>query len=210
METGFSRPVALSIVANLRKDLSDIRTTSESRMHGTGCGTNHFVADDQNRTWHTGCICAVVMTGLLIANQLLFAVDRLMEQVADDAVLHDGLGRERQRLVICIEHHLGCSVSSEQIQRRLNRYRRKLCARPGVRLGCYRALALGLLPSLRFDVLMLLYRRAMARRSYRGSSSEMPASSSLASSLVPGVGDSEGAASPLLRMNLSSTSTICA
>ncbi len=150
------------------------------------------------------------MNGLLIANQLLSAVDRLMDQVVDDAVLHDGLGRERQRLVACIEHHFGYSVSSARLQRRLHRYRRKLCARPSVRLGCYRALALGLLSSQRFDVLMLLYRRAVARHDHSGSSSETPTSSSPGSSSGAGLGDSTGAASPLLRMNLSSTSTICA
>lgn len=148
------------------------------------------------------------MNGLLIANQLLSAVDRLMAQVADDVVLHEGIGRERQRLLVLIERHLGCSLSSAQIQRRLRRYRLKRNA--SVRLGCYRALALGLLPSQRFDVLMLLYRRAMARRAYSGSSSETPMSSSPVVSAAPGIGDSDGAASPLLRMNFSRTSTICA
>lgn len=148
------------------------------------------------------------MNGLLIANQLLSAVDRLMAQVADDVVLHEGIGRERQRLLVLIERHLGCSLSSAQIQRRLRRHRLKRNA--SVRLGCYRALALGLLPSKRFDVLMLLYRRAMARRAYSGSSSETPMSSSPDVSAAPGIGDSDGAASPLLRMNFSRTSTICA
>lgn len=150
------------------------------------------------------------MNGLLIANQLLSAVDRLMAQVADDVVLHEGIGRERQRLLVLIERHLGCSLSSAQIQRRLRRHRLKRNAWPSVRLGCYRALALGLLPCQRFDVLMLLYRRAMARRAYSGSSSETPMSSSPVASTAPGIGDSDGAASPLLRMNFSRTSTICA
>ena len=164
------------------------------------------------------------MNGLVIAKQLLAALDGLIDQVADDAVLREGLGRERVRLVACIEHQLGEQIGepffpSAAMEMRRPISRRQLLERgsqrqrrSSVRMSCYRALAFGMLPSQRFDALMLLSRRALCRKSPSGSSSETPTSSSLGSS----AGDSDGASgsdcegSAPLRMNFRSTSTICA
>ncbi len=164
------------------------------------------------------------MNGLVIAKQLLVALDGLIDQVADDAVLREGLGRERVRFVACIEQQLGEQIgepfvpSAARATRRPTSRRQPLergsqrQRRISVRMSCYRALAFGMLPSQRFDALMLLSRRALCRKSHSGSSSETPTSSSLGSSagdsVGPGGGDSEG--SVPLRMNFSNNSTICA
>lgn len=167
------------------------------------------------------------MNGLCIAKQLLSALDRLIVEVADDAVLREGLGRERCRLVTCLEHSLGCQLTepphltlpipvtddTADLERRPRRgYASPVQRRLSVRWGCYGALASGILPSQRFDVLMLLSRRALRRQVHSVSSSDTPTSSSPDSSsggsAGTGCGDNEGSAP--LRMNFSSTSTICA
>lgn len=156
------------------------------------------------------------MDGLRIANQLLAALDRLMSQVADEPVLLAGLSRERHRLVSVLERTLECQLASCLVPRRQEGATPKRAksvmgaGRIGLRLSCYRALALGLLPSQRFDALMLLSRRARRHRAQSAASSETLMSSSPESSTLGSVGcGSSGVGSPL-RMNLSSTSTICA
>ncbi len=224
MESGCSRPVTLPIVANMRQDLSDIRTLSESRTLDVPDSSTLPSLRLGRQLRHATCSCYPYMDGLVIAKQLLFALDRLISQVADDAVLRDGLGRERARLVACIEQQLGEQIgepnlpSTAMAKRRPMSRRQSLKSGPqrqrpiSVRMSCYRALAFGMLPSQRFDALMLLSRRALCRKTHSGSSSETPTSSSLGSS----AGDSDGASgsdcegSAPLRMNFRSTSTICA
>ncbi len=224
MESGCSRPLALSIVANLRQDLSDIRTLSESRTLDVPDSSILPSPRLRRQVRHATCSCYPHMDGLVIAKQLLSALDRLIAQVADDAVLREGLARERVRLVACIEQQLGEPISEPSLPSTAREKRRPLSRRQSlesgpqrqrpvsVRMSCYRALAFGMLPSQRFDALMLLSRRALCRKSHSGSSSETPTSSSLGSS----AGDSDGASgsdcegSAPLRMNFRSTSTICA
>ena len=157
------------------------------------------------------------MDAMLIAKQLLSSLDRLIREVTTDAILVTGLCRERERLVMCLEQALGCSLAEPT---RLMSQRRKMLSgsrgarriQPplSLRLRCYRALAAGLLPGARFDALLLLWRRASRAQAHSGSSSETLVSSSSGESGTGCAGEgSVGVGSPL-RMYLSSTSTICA
>ena len=146
------------------------------------------------------------MNGHHLATLLVSSLDRLITQVADDPCLSSSLQRERARLLLCIEQHLGSPPKVVRAKTAMHSQRRL-----SLRVRCYQALAAGFLPSQRFDVLLLLAHRAKRRRNYSGSSSEALRSSSPGSS--PGRVVEDGGKSGLgsaLRMCLSSTSTICA
>ncbi|HND09652.1 MAG TPA: hypothetical protein PLY80_04405, partial [Pseudomonadota bacterium] len=117
------------------------------------------------------------MNGHHLATLLVSSLDRLITQVADDPCLSSSLQRERARLLLCIEQHLGSPPKVVRAKTAMHSQRRL-----SLRVRCYQALAAGFLPSQRFDVLLLLAHRAKRRRNYSGSSSEALKSSSPGSS----------------------------